>query len=322
MTASRHPLPVAPVLPIPDAELGTAATPGTPGVAGAHEALGSCSVPGSRSMAAGHGAVESGTLRTADGVLLWAELWRRGCVAGEGPQPAPPSPVVVLAHGFSAGADDHRVRALAGALYGAGWDVLRYDARGHGRSGGRCSVGAREDLDVAAAADQAAAGGGPVVLLGVSMGAVAVAGYLAGLAGLPAPAVAGAVLVSGPARWRMRPHPIGLLSAGMTRTGIGRCLAARHLGVRIAADWRPGEPPEACLRRAVVPVAVVHGEGDRLLATGHARRLAAAATDSRLRVVAGMGHGIDEAAVPEVIDQVRWVLARAHLSVAIPPIGA
>lgn len=267
------------------------------------------------------GAIEPVMLRTADGVQLHGELWCRRPAPATGTDTCP-APLVVLAHGFSAGADDHRIRHAAGAIFGAGCDVLRYDARGHGRSGGRCSVGSREDMDVAAAVERAAAHGGPVVLVGVSMGAVAVAGYLAGLAGPPSPAVAGAVLVSAPARWRMRPGPVGLLGAVMTRTALGRAVAARHLGVRIAADWRPGEPPEACVARARMPLSVVHGADDRLLGPVHARRLAAAApSGSRLRVVAGMGHGLDDAAVPEVVAQVGWLVGATAL-VGRPAAGA
>lgn len=237
-------------------------------------------------------------LRTADGVDLCAR-WHRV---------ADPRAAVVVAHGFSAGQDEAAVARLTGDLVAAGFDVLTYDARGHGRSGGRSSVGSLERLDVAAAAAEAAAGRRPVVLVGVSMGAVAVVGHLSHL---PAggPGVAGVVVVSGPARWRMRPGPVGVLSAVVTKTRPGRWAAGRWLGVRVAPGWRTGETPESMIRRVAVPVAVVHGASDRLLGASHPRRLHdAAGGRARLEVVVGMGHGLDEASRAAVVTAVEWAL--------------
>lgn len=233
-------------------------------------------------------------LTTEDGVALRAR-WRR--------RPAARATAVIV-HGFSGGKDNSQVSQLADDLSAAGLDVLTYDARGHGASGGTCGVGSTEHLDVAAAARWAANGNLPVVLIGVSMGAIAVVRHLARLevAGARDPAdrprpdrLAGAVLVSAPSRWRMRLSPTGLGMALITRTAPGRWSAARWLGVRIGRGWRPGEAPEVALRTVRLPVALVHGEADRLLSPEHARRLERASGGPRLlEVVPGMGHGLDE----------------------------
>ncbi len=246
------------------------------------------------------------TLATADGVTLRARWWPAPASATGAPAS------VVLVHGFSASQDDAGVRSLAADLADAGYDALTYDARGHGSSGGLCGVGSKEHLDVAAAVAEAGSRHRPVILVGVSMGGVAVAGYLAGLAGPVAAGVAGAVLVSAPSRWRMRLSAVGLLTAGLTRTRPGRWLAAKRLRVRISPGWRAGEPLEALVGRVDAPLAVVHGHGDRLLAAEHGRRLhASAGGPSRLQLVDAMGHGIDASSRHATVDAVRWILATA-----------
>jgi pimeloyl-ACP methyl ester carboxylesterase len=236
-------------------------------------------------------------LHTTDGVVLHAR-WRRAEAA---------SSTVVIAHGFSASQDDEAVSALADDLWRGGHNVLTYDARGHGASGGRSGVGSTEHLDVASAA-LAVGTQLPVVLVGVSMGAVAVVSHLA-TAGLDVGPVVGAVLVSGPARWRMRPSAVGVASALLTRTPPGRWAAERYLRVRIAHDWRVGEEPVSAVRRVDVPVAVIHGVGDRLLGVAHGRVLhEAVGGPCRLDLVEGMAHGVDEASRPATLDAVGWIL--------------
>ena len=242
-------------------------------------------------------------LRTADGLRLCGR-WHRAAHEAVA--------AVVVVHGFSATQDDAGIKALAADLAAAGYDVLTYDARGHGESEGWCGVGSTEHIDVACAVAAAAVGGLPVVLVGVSMGGVAVASYLAGAGSREAPGVVGAVLVSTPARWRMRVSPVGVLTALLTRTRPGRWVASRQLRVRIAPGWRVGEPLETAVARIEVPLAVVHGTGDRLLSFEHGRRLhASAAGPSRLELVEGMGHGIDGPSRHTTVGAVAWVLSSA-----------
>jgi pimeloyl-ACP methyl ester carboxylesterase len=246
-------------------------------------------------------------LRTADGLAL----------AGRWQTAQSPRATAVLVHGFSAGRDDKAVCALARDLVGEHLNVLTYDARGHGGSEGHSGVGSTEHLDVACAVERASEAGLPVVLIGVSMGAVAVVNFLDRHAGATA-LVVGAVLVSAPARWRMRISPVGVLAAALTRTRPGRFVAARRLRVRIAHRWRTGDPPEHVVKRIGLPLAVVHGRGDRLLAVVHGRQLhASAAGPSRLDLVEGMGHGIDDSCRKAALESVRWILDLG-ISVVLP----
>jgi len=254
---------------------------------------------GDETRLAGDGGNNPLVLRTEDGVAI-SGCWRRAVA---------PSAVVVLAHGLTASKEEAAVARMADLLQASGFDVLCYDARGHGSSGGRSAIGSLEDLDVAAAVHEAQKGDLPIVLLGISMGAIAVIRYLARSSdALPA----GAVLVSGPARWRMRLSLVGLLTAGLTRTGPGRWAAARWLGVRIDPRWRVGETPESVMARVHVPVAVIHGRDDRLLATAHGVSLERAAGGPvQLDLVVGMGHGLGDACEPAAVAAVEWVLATA-----------
>ncbi len=260
------------------------------------------------------GSVEDTVLVTGDGVHLSARWWRRSGRARA---------AVVLVHGFGASKEDGGIRALAADLHGAGFDVLTYDARGHGASEGNCTVGGDERLDVAAAVARAAEGGQPVVLVGVSMGAIAVfchAGSMAdedrsspasGVApsgGIRA-RVAGVVAVSAPARWRMSPSLVGLAILALTRTKIGRWFMLHRFGVRINIGWVLPDPPLSAIGQLGVPVAIVHGRRDRLIRAGEARLLFdRAAEPRRLDVVAHMGHGIDEAAREAVVEAIDWVM--------------
>ncbi len=237
-------------------------------------------------------------LLTSDRVSLAGRCWGADESAEAG---------VVLVHGFAATCDQPAVVTVAEELSRHGLFVISYDARGHGRSGGHCTLGDHEQHDVAAAVEVARNGGRPVVLVGASMGAVAVLRYAAS-AGVD-PDLAGVVSVSSPARWTMPLNGRAMIAAGLTRTRLGRLLARRHLRVRLASTWRRSEPPAELVSRVQVPVAVVHGQRDRFIPLRDAYRLFEAAAEPRsIEVVPAMGHAYDDAAVPAVVRAVAWAL--------------
>lgn len=238
-------------------------------------------------------------LRTSDGVPLLARLWPATTVPVRG--------AVVLVHGFSSGKDEPSVVAVADRLAALGFDVIGYDGRGHGGSGGRCTLGDRERHDVAAAVEAARARSSRVVLVGASMGAIAVLRHAAA-----DPAVSGVVTVSSPAQWRLPRTARSLLAAGLTQTRVGRWLAVRHLDVRLAKGWSRPEPPVALAARVSVPLAVVHGAQDRFIPLAEGRVLAGAAGGPcRLVVVPGMGHAFEPLALDAIADALEWVMAGA-----------
>jgi alpha-beta hydrolase superfamily lysophospholipase len=239
--------------------------------------------------------VEAGILTTADGVSLAATFRRASAPRG----------TVVVAHGFSASAEHADITDLGTHLHARGFDVVTYDARGHGRSGGKCTLGDLERNDVAAAVEAARRESGRIVLLGMSMGAIAVLRH-----GVDDPAIAGIVTVSCPAHWKLPRNARGVLSAGITSTPPGRAFAARRLGVRIASRRPRPAPPVELVDGLGAPVAIVHGEGDPFIAASNARDLYDAASEPRrLAIVPGTWHAYDPTAVPEVLDAVDWVIA-------------
>lgn len=247
-------------------------------------------------------------LETVDGVSLAARAW---FAAGD------PCAAVVLAHGFSADTADPHVVAVAEMLQHRGLDVISYDARGHGRSGGLSTLGDLEAHDVEAAVEVASGRAGRVLLVGASMGAIAV---LRHAATTPA-AVDGVVLVSCPSRWSIPRNPRTLLAAGITRTRLGRRVASRHLGVKVAPRWTNPEAPRTLMGRVRVPVAVVHGDSDRFIPISASRDLLTAASPcpTRLWQVAGMGHAFDAASLAPIGEAVDWALESAGHRAAVVP---
>ncbi|MBQ1123497.1 alpha/beta hydrolase [Streptomyces sp. B15] len=108
-------------------------------------------------------------LRTADGVRIEARYEPyAGRAADRGPDRDPG--VIVLAHGFTGSLDRPALRRAATA-FTAHAAVVTFSFRGHGRSGGRSTVGDREVLDLAAAVAWARTfGHRRVATVGFSMG--------------------------------------------------------------------------------------------------------------------------------------------------------
>ncbi len=212
---------------------------------------------------------------------------------------------MVLVHGFSASADDPDLESVADVMHSRGFDVVSYDSRGHGASEGESTLGDLEQHDVAAAVEIARCRTEQVVLVGASMGAIAALRYAAG-----DDALHGVVSVSCPARWKLPLNPMGLLMAGMTRTGVGRALLGRLLQVRVAQEWTDPEPPADLVERIAVPVAFVHGTADRFISALDAAELYAGKSEPRrLDLVRDMGHAYDPSGVVTIAEAVEWTLS-------------
>jgi len=237
------------------------------------------------------------TITTADGVVLTA---RRHPAVGRRRS------VVVLVHGFTASKDHPDVLAVAEALASAGHDVVSYDARGHHTSGGLCTLGHSEWLDVAAAADVARDLDDRVVTVGASLGGVAVLRHATHDRDLT-----GVVAVSSPARWRLPRNVRSMFSAFLTRTRVGRAFAERRLGVKIDPVWADPPPPVDLTGRIRVPLAVIHGDADQVIPpTAAAQLVDRAGGSARLEIVPGMGHAFDPLGIPVILDAVDWALRR------------
>ncbi|NEA94673.1 alpha/beta hydrolase [Actinospica acidiphila] len=219
--------------------------------------------------------------------------------------------VFVIAHGFTGDADRPHVRRVARvfARYGS---VVTFSFRGHGRSGGRSTVGDREVLDLAAAVAWARElGHTRVVTVGFSMGGSVVLRHAA----LDASGVEAVVSVSAPARWFYRgTAPMRRLHWLVTRPS-GRLVGRYGLRTRIHhRQWDPVplSPVEAVPRIAPTPLLVVHGDQDAYFPLDHPRMLADAAGEhGELWVEPGMGHAENAAPEPLLRRIGDWAVARA-----------
>lgn len=185
--------------------------------------------------------------------------------------------VVVFTHGIGAWAEfspPHLEMALA-----AGWDVIAWDLRGHGRSSpAAVSYGVREADDLVAvwAAARVRAAGRPLVAYGASMGAaitLLAADRLDGCAGVAAesPFADLASLIG-----RALPPPV-VTSARL----LARCLGWNADRVR---------PIEAAILRRGPPLLIGWCGADQVIPADHGERLAAAAPRARTLALPDGGH--------------------------------
>jgi predicted alpha/beta hydrolase len=237
-------------------------------------------------------------LVTTDDVALAGLHWPSSSEA--------PVAAVVLVHGLAARKDHPHVEALAARLQENNFEVLSFDARGHGASAGTYTLGHLEHLDVEAATAWAMERGVPTVLVGASLGGVAVLRYAG-----DHPELTGVVIVSSPAGWRIPLRVRALLTVGLVRTRPGRWIARRRMGVRIVSGWKAPDPPQTLADRVTSPLAVVHGRRDALIPVrwGLEWQLR---PDSRRYVVLAhdMGHAFDPKGHDAICAAVDWALAQ------------
>jgi pimeloyl-ACP methyl ester carboxylesterase len=245
---------------------------------------------------------------TSDGVSVEAE--HRPWQGGSGQW------VIVVAHGFTGSMDRPAVRTAAAHLsrHAA---VVTFSFRGHGRSGGRSTVGDLEVLDLDAVTAWARSlGYARVATVGFSMGGSVVLRHAGRTGSVPAESRTDAVVaVSSPARWYYRgTAPMRRLHWVVTRPA-GRLVSRLGLKTRIhPAQWDPvpPSPVESVPYIAPTPLLIVHGDRDGYFPLDHPLSLAEAAGPGGcdLWIERGFGHA-ENAAAPELLDRVgRWLTAR------------
>jgi pimeloyl-ACP methyl ester carboxylesterase len=219
------------------------------------------------------------SLVTSDGVRL-AGAYLRG--------PADAFASVVLVHGLMHWSRTPRIHAFAHRL-ARSVHVVVPELRGHGRSGGVCTMGVDEPRDVAAAV-AAAPAGLPIVTMGISLGGAAVLLHAGTARG-----VDGVVAISSPAWWGAWDTPSTQRIQRAATTPAGRLVMARLLRTRIAAQCEA--VPDA--RDVVASIApaftlIVHDPADHYFRLEHAETLYRWANEPKsLWFEEGMGHGTD-----------------------------
>jgi uncharacterized protein len=182
---------------------------------------------------------------------------------------------------FLHGVADNRggMGGLAARFTGRGLDVVAYDSRAHGESGGdACTYGYWEKADLRKVLDSVP---GPVVLLGASLGAAVALQEVA-----DDNRVVGVVAaeVFSDLRTVARERAPWFLTEGIIR----RAFAIAEERGRFPVD---SVSPVDAARRIQVPVLLIHGAQDVDTPADHSRRvLAALAGPKELLLVEGAGH--------------------------------
>lgn len=241
---------------------------------------------------------------TVDGVTLVG-------VHLPGPDAGSPLTAFVVAHGMTNATFKPSTRTVLGR-FAQHAPVIAFDFRGHGRSGGRSTVGRDEVLDVDAAIGFAREQGyRRIAVVGFSLGA-AVALRHAGSVGTdpmlrnPADVV---VAVSPPARWFLRESRSMLRVQWMVEHPIGPWVGPR-LGIRLGEPWPtvPSTPLEEVGRISPTPLLLVHGTADHYFGPEQSVQLHRAATGSELWLIDGMGHA-ENGTAGETLDRIAgWAI--------------
>jgi pimeloyl-ACP methyl ester carboxylesterase len=246
------------------------------------------------------------TFANARGLHLVGHLW-----AGSG------AGAVVMAHGFCSNKSSRgRFDRLGPALAEAGFDALAFDFAGCGESDDDTLVIAKQAEDVTAAVGfMAARGMAPIALHGHSLGARACL--------RAAPGIATMVLTgagTGPVRydWTRFFSPVQL--ADFEAKGETSMIVddgwrhAVRIERRLIEDFEDVDQA-ALLRRVRCPVLLIHGgseadEEERMLLALSRRGLPLLPRGSRLEVIDGAGHGLDERYDDVIRLAVDWYRAR------------
>jgi len=185
---------------------------------------------------------------------------------------------IVYLHGVA----DNRSSSLGAAqrLVPRGFDVVAFDSRAHGDSGGDvCTYGFYEKRDLARVLDRI--GDGPIVVIGSSLGAAVALQAAAEDARIGAVVAAEsfsdlATVASERAPWFF------------TKGSIARAFAVAERSGQFTID---DVNPARAAQRITVPVFVVHGASDRDTPPDHSRRIFDALHGpKKLVIVEGAGH--------------------------------
>ncbi len=244
------------------------------------------------------GATEALAIATADGVTIAATLLRRGGAA-----------LVIVCHGFAATQRASSIVWLAESLAGP-YDVLTFDWRGYGASGGLASLGGAEALDLAAVLAAARElGYARVAVVAESMGGLIALATLGAAAGDPAfPMPDALATVSAPADYALtgglRPHLVKYVAPVRWVRPVAPLLGFRLGEVRLPR-------PLDVVDRLARPLLILHGDRDGTVPVRNAYLLNERRPGATLRVYPGVDHAIDgmRARSPRVfLDDLRGML--------------
>lgn len=213
---------------------------------------------------------------SSDGEIL------KGWILRPEPENDNGGPVLVLVHGW--GSNHGTMARLAQPLLEAGYPVLLFDVRHHGKSRGASYVTARhfrDDIMAAIREAEVRFPARPRVLVGHSMGGSA--GVVAVAEGAP---VQGLISIGAPSDlWEV--WAFHLDRKALPGKWVVRALRP-FWRIRVGVPWKALDP-QLRAKDLEVPFLVLHGEEDESVSASHAHRLAGAG-GVEPKIFPGQGH--------------------------------
>lgn len=192
--------------------------------------------------------------------------------------------LLIYCHGFLGGKNYSHIQHWAQML-NDDMDVIVFDFRGHGESGGATTLGDKEVLDLAAVLNYAARFDyARVVIMGSSMGGAVAIRFAAAAPEVDAVITIGAFAHKDFSRVAMA----GLV---LLKWSVSRRVLHRTCTTRIERAQPPYNPRDFVSKISPRPLLLIHGEYDSLIPLSHARELFAKAREPKqLHVVRRGGH--------------------------------
>lgn len=206
-----------------------------------------------------------------------------------GPPRGPPKGTIVTVHGWKGESRAMFFHAMEMAAHG--WDIVLYDQRGHGRSGGeRITFGVREARDLEAVMEWTRSRpefSPPLILFGTSMGASTALMAAAESEPHAIVAVAPYARVDQVLTRALRRFSPALLQPFLTDRRMSKALA--HAETLSGVDFDDDAPIRSAAE-VDAPVLLVYSRADRLIPPEHGRELEQALPDARLHWMADHSH--------------------------------
>ncbi len=220
-------------------------------------------------------AVRSGTVCTRDGVAIAYDHYMRGS-----------DTVIIICPGFY-NSKSNRWMQKAVEIVRPAYDVIIFDFRGHGKSGGTYTWSAKEEADLDAILDYAHGRGYKHIgIIGFSLGAAVAVNTAASRGGIES-----MVLISCPSSFSMinfhfwEPGMFSDLMDNIDCKWDGK-------GARVANIFMHKDDPKKTIGRVKdTPILFIHGDKDWIVKDSHSRRLYEAAGEpKKLEIIPGGLH--------------------------------
>ncbi|MBI4671675.1 MAG: alpha/beta fold hydrolase [Chloroflexi bacterium] len=195
--------------------------------------------------------------------------------------------LLIYCHGFLSGKNYLHIQRWA-ELLADDMDVITFDFRGHGESGGATTLGENELLDLDAVAQYAQRFGYQrIIVMGSSMGGAVAIRYAADSTRVDGVITLGAFAHGRFSIWAL--SGLGLLQIPLSRAVIRHAYATR-----IERARPPYAPRDFVSQISPRPLLILHGEYDNLIPLSHARALYANAQEPKqLYVIPRGAHDLE-----------------------------